>query len=58
MDTHNILNYFIFSILSLNFEQVITEVKEVKTPLLSQQYYDCTASPVQPVSKALPKSKE
>lgn len=32
----NILDYFIFAVLSLDFEQVVAEVKEIKATLLSQ----------------------
>lgn len=52
--THHIFDDFILAILSLDFEKVIAEVKEVKAPLLSQQHDDGTAGPVQPIPKALP----
>lgn len=53
MNTHHIFDDLILAILSLDFEEVIAEVKEVKATLLPQQHNDGTASPVQPIPKAL-----
>lgn len=55
--THHVLDDLIFAVLSLHFEEVIAEVKEVKATLLSQQHDDGTAGPVQAVSKALSASQ-
>lgn len=52
--THHIFDDLILAVLSLDFEKVITEVKEIKATLLSQQHNDGTASPVQSIPKALP----
>ncbi len=54
MHTHHIFDDLILAVLSLDFEQVVAEVKEVKATLLSQQHNDGTAGPVQSVPKALP----
>lgn len=51
--THHVLDDLILAVLSLHFEEVIAEVKEVKATLLSQQHDDSAAGPVQPVPKAL-----
>lgn len=51
--THHVLDDLVLAVLSLHFEEVIAEVKEVKATLLSQQHNDGAASPVQPVPKAL-----
>lgn len=52
--THHIFDDFILAVLSLDFEKVIAEVKEVEAPLLSQKHDDGTAGPVQSIPKALP----
>lgn len=52
--TCHIFDDLILAVLSLDFEQVVAEVKEVKATLLSQQHNDGTAGPVQPIPKALP----
>lgn len=52
--THHIFDDLILAVLSLDFEKVVAEVKEVKATLLSQQHNDGAAGPVQPISKALP----
>lgn len=51
--THHVLDDLVLAVLSLHFEEVIAEVKEVKATLLSQQHDDGAASPVQPVPEAL-----
>lgn len=51
---YHILDDFILPILPLNFEQVVTEVKQVESPLLAQQDNDGATSPVQAVTKTLP----
>ena len=53
---YHILNDFIFPVLPLYFEQVVTEVKQVKATLLAQQDDDGAASPIQAVSETLPGS--
>lgn len=52
--THHILDDFVFAILPLDLQQMVAEVKKVKAALLSQQHNDGAASPVQPITKALP----
>lgn len=51
--THHILDDLVLAVLSLHFEEMVAEVKEVEAPLLPQQYDDGAASPVQPIAKAL-----
>lgn len=51
--THHVLDDLILAVLSLHFEEVITEVKEVKATLLSQQHNDGATGPVQSIPKAL-----
>lgn len=53
---YHILNDFIFPVLPLYFEQVVTEVEQVKATLLAQQDDDGAAGPVQAVSETLPGS--
>lgn len=55
--TYHILDYLIFPILPLDFQEVVAEIKEVKATLLSQQDNDGAASPVQPIPKTLPVRK-
>ena len=54
--TYHILNDFIFPVLPLYFEQVVTEVKQVEATLLAQQDDDGAASPIQAISETLPGS--
>lgn len=52
--THHILDDLVLAVLSLDFEKMIAEVKEVEAALLPQQHNDGTAGPVKPITKALP----
>lgn len=52
--THHILDDLVFAILSLHFEEMVAEVKEVEATLLIQQNDDGAVGPVQPIAKALP----
>lgn len=54
MSAYHILNDLILPILPLHLQQMVTEVKQVKTPLLAQQDDDGTAGPVQAITEALP----
>lgn len=51
--THHVLDDLVFAVLSLHFEEMVAEVKEVEAALLPQQHDDGTAGPVQPIAKAL-----
>lgn len=44
--TYHIFDDLVFAILPLNFEQVVAEVEEVKTALLSEQHDNGTSGPV------------
>ena len=52
--TYHIFYDFILPVLPLHLQQVVTEVKEVKAPLLSKENNDRATCPVQTISKALP----
>ena len=54
ISAYHILNDLILPVLPLHLQQVITEVKQVKAPLLAQQDDDGAAGPVQAVTEALP----
>lgn len=56
--TYHILNDFILPILSLYFQQMVTEVEQVEAPLLAQQDNDRAARPVQAITKTLPGDRE
>lgn len=51
---YHILNDLILPVLPLHLQQMVTEVKQVKAPLLAQQDDDGAAGPVQAVTEALP----
>lgn len=51
--THHVLDDLVLAILSLHFEEMVAEVKEVEAALLPQQHDDGAAGPVQPIAKAL-----
>lgn len=51
--THHVLDDLVFAVLSLHFEEMVAEVKEVEAALLPQQHDDGAAGPVQPIAKAL-----
>lgn len=55
---YHVLNDFILPVLPLYFEQVVTEVEQVKATLLAQQDDDGAACPVQTITETLPGSKE
>lgn len=54
ISAYHILNDLILPILPLHLQQMITEVKQVKAPLLAQQDNDGAAGPVQAITEALP----
>lgn len=54
VSAYHILNDLILPVLPLHLQQMITEVKQVKAPLLAQQDDDGAAGPVQAVTEALP----
>lgn len=54
MSAYHVLNDLILPILPLHLQQMVTEVKQVKAPLLAQQDDDGTAGPVQAITEALP----
>lgn len=51
---HHVLNDLILPVLPLHFQQVVTEVEQVKAALLAQQNDDGAAGPVQTIAKTLP----
>lgn len=50
---YHVLNDFVLPILPLHLQQMVTEVKQVKAPLLAQQDNDGAAGPVQAVTETL-----
>lgn len=55
ISAYHILNDLILPVLSLHLQQMVTEIKQVKAPLLAQQDNDGAAGPVQAVTEALPR---
>lgn len=51
--TYNAFNIFIFHVHSVDLQNVVTEIQGFKSALLTQQYNECTACPVQTLSKQL-----
>lgn len=56
LSTYHIFDNLIFAVMFLDFEKMVAEIQHCKAALLSEQYNDHAASPVEPISKTLPVS--
>lgn len=56
--TYHVFDNLIFAIMFLDFEQMVAEIQHSKAPLLPKEHNYHTASPVEPIAKALPGDKE
>ena len=56
--TYHVFDNLIFAIMFLDFEQMVAEIQHSKAPLLPKEHNDHTASPVEPIAKALPADKK
>lgn len=52
--THHTLDDLILAVVLLHLQEVVAEVEDVKSPLLSKEHNDHAARPVEAVSEALP----
>lgn len=52
--THHTLDDLVLAVVLLHLQEVVTEVQDVKSPLLSKEHNDHAAGPVEAISEALP----